>query len=104
MQIILYGQVYILYTSVYFWYIKSLQRGILDIFLSPIVVLLESLYCAYGNIFAMTIRTLEEVFSHFLANLLWLKTDSLYWFSTVTTVKSNIASFWIEGIFTFFSK
>jgi hypothetical protein len=52
----------------------------------------------------MTDRTLIEVFSHLFTDLLWLEMDRLYLLPAVTTKKSDITTFGIEGIFSFFSE
>lgn len=80
-----------------YWYISIV------LFL-PLIMLLEPFYCPYRNTFSMTNRALIEVFFHSLTDFLWFELDRIHRFPAVTTKKSDISAFWIEGIFSFFPK
>ncbi len=64
----------------------------------------KSLFCPYSYSFPMTARTFIEVFSHFFSDFLWFELDSFDHFPTVTTIESDITTFRIEVILSFFSE
>ncbi len=80
-----------------YWYISIV------LFL-PLIMLLEPFYRPNSDPFAMTNRALIEVFFHSFSDFLGFELDRIHRFPAVTTKKSDISAFWIEGIFSFFPK
>lgn len=67
-------------------------------------MLLQSLFCPYSDPLSMTIRTFIEVLLHLLSDFLRFELDRFDHFPTVTTIESDITTFRIEVILSFFSE
>ena len=52
----------------------------------------------------MTSRTLMEIFSHLLSDLLWFEMDRLDLLATVAAPVCHLSAFWIECGFPLFPK